>query len=170
MHWYLTPFKQYAAFSGRASRKAYWMFFLISSLISFALRSIDVMFRLYDKGSGVGLLSGVYSLVVVLPFIALTVRRLHDVNRSGWWLLAPIACYTVAMAAVLNMTLVLVEQVTAMMSGMIAAAFAVGFMITGIVVLVFLCLAGSPGMNRFGLNPNESPMASSGLSLDKHTS
>ena len=70
MNWYLYVLKNYATFSGRARRKEYWMFFLSNVLISLGLGVLDVV-------------AGTYS---VIPSIAVSVRRLHDTNRSGWWI------------------------------------------------------------------------------------
>ena len=87
MNWYLGVLKKYAIFGGRARRKEYWYFFLFSLLISIVLSIIDGATGSFDPETGLGLLSGVYSLAVLIPTLAVGVRRLHDTNRSGWWLL-----------------------------------------------------------------------------------
>ncbi|HEY9626597.1 MAG TPA: DUF805 domain-containing protein [Coleofasciculaceae cyanobacterium] len=87
MDWYLTVLKKYAIFSGRARRKEYWYFVLFNFLISFGLGLIDGLIGLTVGDSGLGLLGGLYSLAVLIPSIAVGVRRLHDTGRSGWWLL-----------------------------------------------------------------------------------
>ncbi len=87
MNWYLTVLKKYAVFSGRARRKEYWYFVLFNVLISLVLGFIDGLLGLTPEGSGFGLLGGFYSLAVLIPGIAVAVRRLHDTGRSGWWLL-----------------------------------------------------------------------------------
>ena len=81
MNWYLDVLKKYAVFSGRARRKEYWMFFLINLIIAFVLGFIDGII-----GSS-GVLGILYALAVLIPGIAVSIRRLHDTNRSGWWLL-----------------------------------------------------------------------------------
>ncbi|CAB3794214.1 DUF805 domain-containing protein [Pararobbsia alpina] len=86
MDWYLKVLKAYAVFSGRARRKEYWMFVLISVLVAIGLALLDVILNL-RLGGGKGLLSTLYSLGVLIPALAVAVRRLHDTNRSGWWLL-----------------------------------------------------------------------------------
>ena len=86
MNWYLEVLKKYAVFSGRARRKEYWFFALFNVLISFVLGFIEVGMGLVDK-SGRGPLSGLYTLAILIPGIAVSVRRLHDTGRSGWWLL-----------------------------------------------------------------------------------
>ncbi|EGA67950.1 hypothetical protein VISI1226_08484 [Vibrio sinaloensis DSM 21326] len=80
MEWYLAVLKKYAVFSGRARRKEYWMFFLISTIISFALLFVDGLL-------GTAFISPIYSLAVFLPSLAVLVRRLHDIGRTGWWVL-----------------------------------------------------------------------------------
>jgi uncharacterized membrane protein YhaH (DUF805 family) len=88
MQWYTDVLlKKYAQFSGRARRKEFWMFVLISTIISIILSFIDRLIGTgYSNGSG-GLLQSIYSLAVLLPTIAVGVRRMHDTGRSGWWVL-----------------------------------------------------------------------------------
>ena len=81
MNWYLEAFKNYANFNGRARRKALWMFILLHMIVYALPVGIDV-----SIGS-IGVLSGIYSLAALIPSISVQVRRLHDVGRSGWWLL-----------------------------------------------------------------------------------
>jgi len=87
VNWYLEVLKKYAVFSGRARRKEYWFFALFNAIFVFALTVIDISAGLYDVFAEIGLLSGLYSLAVLLPSIAVSVRRLHDIGRTGWWLL-----------------------------------------------------------------------------------
>lgn len=87
MNWYLSVLKKYAVFEGRARRKEFWFFVLFNVLISMGLSLVDYQTGLFDEERGVGLLSGIYSLAILLPSIAVAIRRLHDTSRSGWWLL-----------------------------------------------------------------------------------
>lgn len=80
MHWYLDVLKKYVVFEGRARRTEYWVFNLISFVISLVLSVID-------NALSLGFLASLYGLAVLLPSLAVTVRRLHDTNRSGWWIL-----------------------------------------------------------------------------------
>ena len=84
MNWYLKCWRQYADFKGRARRKEYWMFFLFNIIIVFLLDMIDASMGMLDEESGFGLLSGIYMLAVIVPNIAVSVRRLHDIGKSGW--------------------------------------------------------------------------------------
>lgn len=91
MKWYIKVLKQYANFEGRARRKEYWMFFLINLLIYFALAFAGGAVFGFNPEAGMAsagmFLPMLYSLAVLLPSIAVGVRRLHDTGRSGWWLL-----------------------------------------------------------------------------------
>ena len=87
MDWYLAVLKKYAQFSGRARRKEYWYFTLFNVIFSVVLSFVDGQTGTWNQESGVGLLSGIYSLAVLIPAIAVGVRRLHDTGRSAWWLL-----------------------------------------------------------------------------------
>ena len=87
MNWYLQVLKKYAVFSGRARRKEYWFFVLFNIIFSIAFTVIDGVTGTLDPTMGIGLLSLLYSLAVLIPSISVTVRRLHDIGRSGWWLL-----------------------------------------------------------------------------------
>lgn len=87
MNWYLKVLKQYADFSGRAQRAEYWFFTLFSSLAYIVLAILDGLFGLFNLEAGIGLFSGLYSLAVLIPNLSVLFRRLHDTNRSGWWLL-----------------------------------------------------------------------------------
>lgn len=84
---YLTAWQRYADFSGRACRREYWYFMLFNILISLGLSFIDAVIGLGNPEVGMGLLSGLYGLSILLPSLAYAARRLHDSGRSGWWLL-----------------------------------------------------------------------------------
>jgi uncharacterized membrane protein YhaH (DUF805 family) len=86
MNWYLEVLKKYAVFSGRARRKEYWMFFLFNMIILFVLGFIEGITGI-SSGSEQSILASLYSLAILLPSLAVGVRRLHDTGRTGWWLL-----------------------------------------------------------------------------------
>ena len=81
MYWYIEALKKYAVFQGRARRKEYWMFYLMSIIIAVIIGALEGMFRLP------GLIGKIYPYTMALPTISVSVRRLHDTNRSGWWFL-----------------------------------------------------------------------------------
>lgn len=86
MNWYLEALKKYAVFQGRSRRKEYWFFALFNIIISIVLSFIDVAAGIFSPATGIGLLSGLYALIILIPGISVTVRRLHDTGRTGWWL------------------------------------------------------------------------------------
>ncbi|MDX1348531.1 MAG: DUF805 domain-containing protein [Thiomicrorhabdus chilensis] len=87
MEYFIDALKNYATFSGRASRKQYWMFMLFYIIFYLILTLIDISFGVYDEMMGIGLLTTVYALGLFLPSLAILARRLHDIGRSGWWIL-----------------------------------------------------------------------------------
>ena len=101
MSWYIKVLNQYFDFSGRARRKEFWMFILISAIISLIMSVIDLSLGLMIADTGIlssldssgltteytGILGSLYSLAVFIPSLAVSVRRLHDVGKSGWMLL-----------------------------------------------------------------------------------
>jgi uncharacterized membrane protein YhaH (DUF805 family) len=86
MHWYTDVLKRYADFKGRARRSEYWYFFLCNLAIAIVLAIVDSIVRKLT-GLGFNPLGTLYALIVIVPGIAVTVRRLHDTDRSGWWVL-----------------------------------------------------------------------------------
>lgn len=86
MNYFLIALKKYAVFSGRARRSEYWYFALFVMIISFILYGVDYL--VLDAGeSGFALFSSVFSLAILLPTIGVSVRRLHDIGKSGLWYL-----------------------------------------------------------------------------------
>lgn len=85
MNEFLYVLKNYAVFKGRARRREYWMFELFYFLFGVAAFVIDYVLGFTKDGSGV--ISSIYSLAMLVPSLAVGVRRLHDVNKSGWFTL-----------------------------------------------------------------------------------
>lgn len=85
MNWYLMVLKKYAQFNGRSRRKEFWMFTLFNLIIYIVLYALAI--ALMDSGIGKVLLGlcAIYGLAVLIPCLAVTVRRLHDLGKSGWW-------------------------------------------------------------------------------------
>ncbi len=81
MHWYVDVLKNYVGFSGRARRTEFWMFALISFVVATVLTIVENIISMP------GTLSSLYNLAVLLPSLAVAMRRLHDTGRSGFWLL-----------------------------------------------------------------------------------
>ncbi len=84
MKWYLAVLKKYACFSGRARRKEYWMFFLFNMIFAIA---IGILSAVPTIGGFFRILAIIYPLALLIPGLAVTVRRLHDSGKSGWYIL-----------------------------------------------------------------------------------
>ena len=87
MNWYLAALKKYVDFEGRARRKEYWFFVLFYSIFVVLAIVLDIALGTFSVELEIGLLSGCFSLAMLIPSLAVTVRRLHDTDRRGWWLL-----------------------------------------------------------------------------------
>jgi uncharacterized membrane protein YhaH (DUF805 family) len=87
MNWYLEVLKKYAEFDGRARRKEYWMFALFNYIV---IAALGVVFILAGMGKAVPMLVNLYQLAIVLPYFGVGIRRMHDTDHSGWWIIVPI--------------------------------------------------------------------------------
>lgn len=87
MEWATLPLKKYADFTGRARRKEYWMFALLVIAASVVIGMVEGILGLSGTLAMYGPLSLLFMLAILIPSIAVGVRRLHDTNRSGWWML-----------------------------------------------------------------------------------
>ena len=164
MEWMILPLKRYAEFSGRSRRKEYWMWILFLILANIVLSILDAVLGLGGSATTTtssapgamgaagnlsgGLLSGVFSLAVLVPNITVAVRRLHDTDHSGWWILLPIVPLVLAFGGVFA------GAAAASVSSMMFAGVAfLGVFITGLLLLVWYCTEGTRGPNRFGDDP-----------------
>jgi len=119
MEWYLLALKRYAEFNGRSRRKEYWIYTLYNIVIYMVLYLAGFVTLLRSSIYMVFFgLAFVYALAVLVPSLSVCVRRLHDIDKSGWFILI----------------------------GLIPA-------VGGIILLVLLCLDGTPGDNRYGPSP-----------------
>lgn len=87
MNYYFDVFKKYAVFSGRATRKQFWMFELWNVIVYFVLGMVTGIIAHLTGSHLFIIINWLYALAVVIPSLAVSVRRLHDTNRTGWWLL-----------------------------------------------------------------------------------
>ena len=133
MDWYLLAWHRYADFEGRSRRKEYWMFGLFNFLAAMALGILGGLGFFISRHFGVILLlpAAIYVLAVIVPGIAVSIRRYHDTGRSGWLLLL----FTV-LGSIPGVNI-----------------------ISSIVNLVFLCEDSAPGANQYGPNPKLSDPA-----------
>jgi uncharacterized membrane protein YhaH (DUF805 family) len=171
MEWMILPLKRYFDFKGRSRRKEYWMYTLFVVIASIVLSILDSILGLGGSATGDtdlsgssvgvggavsgGLLANVFSLATLIPSVAVSVRRLHDLDRSGWWVLLPAGPMIVG--AIL-MAVGLMQAMGGGSAGMGGAAVA-GMVLLGIgaicaiVLLVWFCTSGTAGPNRFGEDP-----------------
>ncbi|MEJ3659119.1 DUF805 domain-containing protein [Actinomycetes bacterium KLBMP 9759] len=87
MQWFVKVLRLYAYFTGRARRQEYWMFYLFFLIFAFVAVAIDLVINYVANGGWPPILISIYSLATLIPHLAVTVRRLHDTDRSGWWYL-----------------------------------------------------------------------------------
>jgi len=170
MDWMLMPLKRYADFSGRSRRMEFWMWQLFQLLIYVGVIVIVMVLgggammggdpsAMVAAGGGILIVMMIYllyCLAVIVPSIAVAVRRLHDTNRTGWWILAPLGPYLIAfvlaaMAAAASSG----ENAGAAMGaiGIIALVCMLAALVLAIVLLVFYFLDGTPGPNNYGADP-----------------
>jgi len=131
--------ERYARFQGRARRREFWFFTLVNTLISLALAILDAVL-----GAG-GVLRGLYTLAVFVPSLAVSVRRLHDIDRSGWlvWLPA-VPAFATACGALAHQTA-------------LAIVFGLAALACAIYLVVLYATTGTAGPNQFGEDPKAVP-------------
>ncbi len=144
LDWMLMPLRRYAEFSGRSRRKEFWSFFLLNMIVFAVIMGVRFgtgnfmeemgaidpanPFAIYGlMFSGVGLLMAVWWVATLVPNVAVTVRRLHDRDMSGWWYLGFIIANFIPL---LNL-------------------------VAGVAFLVIALLPGTAGPNRFGPDPKD---------------
>lgn len=167
IEWALRPLKNYATFSGRASRAEFWWFFLFvmifyvvlmiaAGAIGGGMAAANPAIAAMTGSFGVmSIIVTVFWLALLLPTVAVQIRRLHDTNRSGWWLGVFWLLYVVYFAMLIRSTLGQAADGTPPNLGMAAGMgiFALVFFVYSIVLFVFFCLRGTQGPNRFGDDP-----------------
>lgn len=79
--------QKYATFSGRATREEFWMYILFLILAAIVVAGVDIAFGTFGGQYGTGLFSSLFDLALLLPTLAVMVRRLHDTDHRGWWVL-----------------------------------------------------------------------------------
>lgn len=145
--WAKRPLQRYAEFSGRAPRAEFWWYVLAVIVVSLVATILESLLGIGNMLGAYGPLTGIVALGLLIPNISVSVRRLHDTNRSGWWLLLAVP-YLVAVGFI--------------MRGMLTgdpSAFATGGLLSllgfacFLVLVVFWVMAGSAGSNKYGPDP-----------------
>jgi len=88
MSWYFRVLKKYAVFQGRAHRKEFWMFGLFNWIIVFVLELFEGALGIFPDTAET-VLANIYSVAVLIPALAVGVRRMHDTDHNGWWIIVP---------------------------------------------------------------------------------
>lgn len=84
---YLKALKNYTNIKGRATRSEFWIFFLFYGFGYYVFETIDITADIYNERNQIGFLMTLHILVHITPFVTLSIRRLHDIGWSGWWVL-----------------------------------------------------------------------------------
>jgi uncharacterized membrane protein YhaH (DUF805 family) len=140
--WIIQPLKDYAQFNGRSRRTEFLVFAIfvaVLTLVAYYLDELDGFYRPIAGGMEICVL--IVTIASLLPTLALSVRRLHDTGRAGWWIMLFYLPWLSSIVAVDSEALRLVE----------AGAILVG----GVALIVLLLLPGEPDANRFGPNPRD---------------
>ncbi len=134
INWFQTVVtKHYIDFQGRARRAEFWWYVLVYIII-------DIVLTIIDNMLGTPLLAGLFGLALLLPSIGVAVRRLHDTNRSGWWILLPVA------PAILGGVCLFVMPALSLIFYLAALA-------CSILLIVWYAMAGTAGPNQYGPDP-----------------
>ena len=176
MEWMLMPLKRYADFSGRSRRMEFWMWQVAKFLFSMVMWVVIVVLfgaafatmgptkdpaSIAAVGGGViivMLIACIIGLAIFIPDLAVSVRRLHDTNRTGWWILAPVGSYF--------LTFIIAGGAMAAVGGgsgdpgagiAVASILALICMLATfglfIMLIIFYFMEGTPGPNRYGPDP-----------------
>lgn len=171
MNWMFLPLKRYAEFSGRSRRMEFWMFQLFQWLVYFAVFALMMIIgggalmtgdpRAFASiGGAMMAIFGLYflfALAMLIPSIAVAVRRLHDTERSGWWILAPLSGYVIML---IGTVMAAGSPDNPGLGGILAMVGMIAVIGLGITLLVFMFLEGTRGPNKYGPDPK-------GEALDK---
>ncbi|MGQ0559456.1 MAG: DUF805 domain-containing protein [Sphingosinicella sp.] len=166
MNWMLMPLRRYAEFSGRSRRMEFWMWQLFKFLVSMVVYVLFFMMagsammsgdpaQMMQVGGAATILivvMGLFGLAIIIPDLAVQVRRLHDTNRTGWWILAPIVPYAIVVAMSAGALTSGSKDAVATM-GPVAMILVLVAVVMAIVLLVFYFLDGTPGPNKYGPDP-----------------
>ena len=146
-------FSKYATFSGRARRSEFWYFYLFYILIAFGLSFLSILIPIAKY------LYILFGLGVFLPYTAVTVRRLHDIGKSGWFLLIfMVVIFLISMLMFLIIDIIAPTNESSSMTVFIVYSLFVFIVLAlAIWLIVWLCKDSQPGENKWGPNPKEVP-------------
>ena len=150
-------FKNYFRFSGRATRAEYWWWILFTVLAGIGLAVVDTLTGTMGMFGDSGLLEFLFELATIIPSFALGARRLHDINRTDWWLLLLLGFFPIAAigGGILLVSFLLLDNL--LILTVLGFAMLIGFGILGIigviVLIVWAIKKGDEGLNKYGPDP-----------------
>ena len=147
LQWMIEPLRRYAQFSGRARRAEYWWFVLFGFIVALIAFALDSALGL-RRAPGGGPIGGLTSLALFLPQLAVSFRRLHDIDRSGWWVGALLILF-LPFGFLTSMVATAADATSFAVLGLVSLALGV----YSIVLIVWSCQRGTAGPNRFGPDP-----------------
>lgn len=146
--------RQYATFRGRATRPEFWWWYLCTILINIVTTGVD---ELTDATIGVSFIGVIVTLGLLLPTLAVSVRRLHDSGLSGWWLLAPLGLVILGFGMSMGGLVAIIGPAfsgstpgSLRLSTGLFAAGGLMFLAGAVLNLVLMLRRSTPGPNRFG--------------------
>ncbi|MBX2905387.1 MAG: DUF805 domain-containing protein [Taibaiella sp.] len=165
MKWYILALKKYATFSGRSRRKEFWMFVLFYIIFYIVAIILDHLLGLNWSPTGGGLIASLFSLAMLVPTVAVHVRRFHDIGKSGWYYVLFFLGYVVS-------TIIFAIKIAALaiaagfspteMDPAVVMQFATPFLVWFLVMLILsitliylMAKDSKPGPNKWGPNPKE---------------
>jgi uncharacterized membrane protein YhaH (DUF805 family) len=164
MEYMFLPLKRYAEFSGRSRRMEYWMWVVFQILIAIAfwvlmMVTVGTAMMSTARGNPAGIMAAGGAAMIIwaimmlvwlaflIPGLAVAVRRLHDTNRTGWWILSPLAGY------VLMFVGAGMAANGSSAGGALAAVGGIAALVLALVLVVFMLLEGTKGPNKYGPDP-----------------
>lgn len=146
--WYKDCWKKYAVFEGRAIRSEYWYFYLVNILVTMAIGLVEASYSIPQ------IISGAYSLAVLLPSLAVAFRRLHDVGKSGVWVFVPIfLLIPVIVGVIITVSTYLQGMVDRSLFNLglsMTALSGFALIVVNIYIFILLCTKGDEKPNEYG--------------------
>lgn len=149
LDWALRPLRHYVDFQGRAPRAEYWWYTLAVTIVGIAVGIVDAKLS-HPVVGRYGPLGLTFTVVLIVPGLAVSVRRIHDSNRTGWWCVMKASGYAYAVGGA-----ALVRQIPSLsplMLGIVITGFGV-WICLGIIFFVFLLAQGDQRSNDYGPDP-----------------
>jgi len=152
IQWAVRPLRKYADFSGRAPRAEYWWFTLASGVAAILLGFVDD--AVSEPVMGIyGPISLLLTVALFVPSLAVLVRRLHDIDRTGWWALLDVGSYVLVVGGLLTPDPQRLYNPFQAMSPIVMLAVVLMWTISAVVLLVFMITSGTDGPNEYGSDP-----------------